>query len=90
MSSISPAPAPARAEEIEKVLDSRHLEVAQDVTADKYSSAEDDSADILRHAGYIEFDIQEDRKVLRKIDFWVLSGFHPDMLCRGVLVHVRT
>ncbi|RSH83783.1 hypothetical protein EHS25_005398 [Saitozyma podzolica] len=84
MSNISPAPAPARAEEIEKVLDPRHLEVAQDVTADKYSSAEDDSADILRHAGYIEFDIQEDRKVLRKIDFWVLTP----MMITYTLVHL--
>jgi hypothetical protein len=63
----------ASPDEIEKTLEVRHLDVSNDVTADKYSNAEDDSADILREAGYVEYDIQEDRQVLRKIDLWVLS-----------------
>ncbi|WRT65301.1 uncharacterized protein IL334_002244 [Kwoniella shivajii] len=59
----------------EKDLEVDHVEVVNQHTGavdNKYlTHAEDDAAKILREVGLVEFTVDEDRRVLRKLDIWV-------------------
>ncbi|WVQ62895.1 hypothetical protein V866_005884 [Kwoniella sp. B9012] len=59
----------------EKDIEINHVEAVNDARHaldDKYlSHAEDDAARILRENGPVEYTIDEDKKVLRKLDIWV-------------------
>ncbi|WWC87433.1 uncharacterized protein L201_002322 [Kwoniella dendrophila CBS 6074] len=59
----------------DKDLDIKHVEVVDDVPEvidNKYlSHAQDDAAKILREVGPVEYTIEDDRRILRKLDIWV-------------------
>ncbi|WWD16913.1 hypothetical protein CI109_101345 [Kwoniella shandongensis] len=82
-------PSTTNLDEDNKDLEIRHVEAINDANRfpvdDKYlNNAQDDAARILREMGPIEYTIEEDRRVLRKIDLWVCLP----MLLTYTLVHL--
>ena len=60
----------------DKDLEISHVETAGQQTAfdaRQLAHAEDDASKILRETGPVDWTIEEERRVLRKIDLWVCS-----------------
>lgn len=57
-------------DEISPVVPTSQLETQRSTYDNK---GEDDAANIIREYGVVDFTIEEDRRVLRKIDLWVCS-----------------
>lgn len=50
-----------------------HSEYAEHHTEEPRTRFEDDALRILDEAGPVDYDPEEEKRLLRKIDFWVLS-----------------
>jgi hypothetical protein len=44
----------------------------------------DEAAVVLQNAGHIEFSVEEDRRILRLVDLWVLSTSFWHVMCGGI------
>jgi hypothetical protein len=45
----------------------------------------DEAAVVLQNAGHIEFSVEEDRRILRLVDLWVLSTSFWHVMCGAYL-----
>lgn len=63
-------------EDIEKELPVHE----EDVQASEHISPEDTAAQVLQHAGHVDYTLEEEKKILRKIDLHVLRKSSVDCI----------